>query len=158
MQLPIYQSEEEQRLMVELWSPALADDPEAFVLFAFPWGQKNTPLHKFKGPRKWQREVLRDIKAHIAGNKGKVLSSGVWRYTRHPNYFGEACIWFGYGCLGVSSGAWWTLISSIFMTYLLVKVTGAKLLEADIAKRRPGYTTYMQTTSGFVPWFPKKGD
>jgi hypothetical protein len=72
MQLPIYQSEEEQRLMVELWSPALADDPEAFVLFAFPWGQKNTPLHKFKGPRKWQREVLRDIKAHIAGNKGKI--------------------------------------------------------------------------------------
>jgi hypothetical protein len=72
MQLPIYQSEEEQRLMVELWSPALADDPEAFVLFAFPWGQKNTPLHKFKGPRKWQREVLRDIKAHIDGNKGKI--------------------------------------------------------------------------------------
>jgi steroid 5-alpha reductase family enzyme len=93
-----------------------------------------------------------------AGNKGKVLSSGVWRYTRHPNYFGEACIWFGYGCLGLASGAWWTLISSIFMTYLLVKVTGAKLLEADIAKRRPGYSTYMQTTSGFVPWFPKKGD
>jgi steroid 5-alpha reductase family enzyme len=58
----------------------------------------------------------------------------------------------------LASGAWWTLISSIFMTYLLVKVTGAKLLEADIAKRRPGYSTYMQTTSGFVPWFPKKGD
>jgi hypothetical protein len=58
--------------MVELWSPALADDPEAFVLFAFPWGQKNTPLHKFKGPRAWQRQVLRDIKAHIQGNKGKV--------------------------------------------------------------------------------------
>jgi hypothetical protein len=72
MQLPIYQSEEEQRLMVELWSPALADDPEAFVLFAFPWGQKNTPLHKFKGPRKWQREVLRDIKKHIDGNKSKI--------------------------------------------------------------------------------------
>jgi hypothetical protein len=71
MQLPIYQSEEEQRLMVELWSPALADDPEAFVLFAFPWGQKNTPLHKFKGPRKWQREVLRDIKAHIEATKAR---------------------------------------------------------------------------------------
>ena len=72
MQTPIYKSDEEQHLMVELWSPALADDPEAFVLFAFPWGQKNTPLHKFKGPRKWQREVLRDIKTHIANNQGKV--------------------------------------------------------------------------------------
>ena len=72
MQTPIYRSDEEQRLMVELWAPALADDPEAFVLFAFPWGQKNTPLHKFKGPRKWQREVLRDIKTHIANNQGKI--------------------------------------------------------------------------------------
>ena len=69
MQTPIYRSDEEQRLMVELWSPAIADDPEAFVLFAFPWGQKNTPLHKFKGPRKWQREVLRDIKTHIKNNQ-----------------------------------------------------------------------------------------
>ena len=72
MQLPIYSSEGEQRLMVELWSPALADDPEAFVRFVFPWGQKNTPLANFKGPRKWQREVLNDIKAHIQRNKGKV--------------------------------------------------------------------------------------
>jgi hypothetical protein len=72
MQLPIYTSAEEQRLMVELWSPALADDPEAFVRFVFPWGQKNTPLANFKGPRKWQREVLNDIKAHIQRNKGKV--------------------------------------------------------------------------------------
>jgi hypothetical protein len=72
MQKPIYTSEDEQKLMVELWSPQICDDPEAFVLLAFPWGQKNTPLHKFKGPRKWQREVLRDIKKHIDGNKGKV--------------------------------------------------------------------------------------
>ena len=72
MQQPIYKSDEEQKLMVELWSPAIADDPEAFVLFAFPWGQKNTPLANFKGPRKWQREVLRGLAAHIKDNKGKV--------------------------------------------------------------------------------------
>ena len=72
MQLPIYSSADEQKLMVELWSPALADNPEAFVLAVFPWGQKNTPLANFKGPRKWQREVLNDIKAHIQRNKGKV--------------------------------------------------------------------------------------
>jgi len=56
--------------MARLWSPAIADDPEKFVLFCFPWGQKNTPLERFKGPRKWQRQVLRDIAAHIRQNKG----------------------------------------------------------------------------------------
>ena len=58
--------------MTRLWSPAIKDDPEAFVLFAFPWGQENTPLAKYDGPRMWQRQVLRDIKAHIQDNKGKV--------------------------------------------------------------------------------------
>ena len=58
--------------MSKLWSPALANDPEAFVNFAFPWGEKGTPLEHFRGPRKWQRDVLRDLKAHIAANGGKV--------------------------------------------------------------------------------------
>ena len=72
MQLPIYRGEEEQKLMTELWSPAIADDVEAFVMYAFPWGAKNTPLARFSGPRKWQREVLRDITEHIKAQKGKV--------------------------------------------------------------------------------------
>ena len=72
MQLPIYRGEEEQKLMTELWSPAIADDVEAFVMYAFPWGVKNTPLARFSGPRKWQREVLRDITEHIKAQKGKV--------------------------------------------------------------------------------------
>ena len=72
MQQPIYSSQEEQTLMTNLWSPAIANDPEAFVLYAFPWGQTNTPLANFKGPRKWQREVLRTIKAHIESNHGKI--------------------------------------------------------------------------------------
>jgi len=72
MQTTIYKPEEEQELMTTLWSPAIADDPEAFVLFAFPWGQPNTPLANFKGPRKWQREVLRDIAAHIKKQQGLV--------------------------------------------------------------------------------------
>ena len=58
--------------MTRLWSKALANDPEAFVLFAFPWGQPNTPLAKFAGPRRWQREVLRTIKQHIDDNDGKL--------------------------------------------------------------------------------------
>jgi hypothetical protein len=72
MQKTIYTSAEEQTLMTRLWSPAIANDPEAFVLFAFPWGQPNTPLAKFSGPRKWQREILRDITKHIKVNEGKV--------------------------------------------------------------------------------------
>jgi hypothetical protein len=72
MQKPLYSADEEQTLMSRLWSPVVADDPEAFVLFAFPWGQLNTPLAKFKGPRKWQRDVLRDIKEHIKANKGQL--------------------------------------------------------------------------------------
>ena len=69
MQLPIYSPEDEQLLMAKLWAPKVKDDPEAFVMFAFPWGQKGTPLEHFHGPRKWQRKILRDIAEHIAANK-----------------------------------------------------------------------------------------
>lgn len=72
MQKPIYSPEEEQMLMAQLWAPQLKDNPEAFVLFMFPWGQPNTPLEKFKGPRKWQRKVLREIADHIKENQGKL--------------------------------------------------------------------------------------
>ena len=98
---------------------------------------------------------LSQFKSHPE-NKGKVLNTGVWRYTRHPNYFGEACIWLGYGFIAVGAGAWWAMISPIFMIYLLIKVTGVKLLEADIADRRPGYSIYVKQTNTFIPWFPKK--
>ena len=72
MQKPIYTPEQEQALMTRLWGSAIADDPEAFVLLAFPWGQRNTPLERFEGPRKWQRRVLRMLRDHIAGNRGQV--------------------------------------------------------------------------------------
>ena len=72
MQKPIYSDDEEQSLMTQLWSSQVADNPETFVLFAFPWGQKNTPLEHFKGPRAWQRRALRRIADHIKANKGKV--------------------------------------------------------------------------------------
>ena len=88
-------------------------------------------------------------------NKSRVLSTGIWRYSRHPNYFGEACIWFAYGLIALGAGTWWTFISPIFMTYLLIKVTGAKLLESDITHRRPDYQQYIACTSQFFPWWPK---
>ena len=72
MQSTIYQPEDEQELMARLWVPSLKDNPLAFVLYLFPWGQKGTPLEHFSGPRKWQRDVLNDIAAHIKSNKGNV--------------------------------------------------------------------------------------
>lgn len=72
MQTTIYSAEDEQELMARLWAPAIKDNPLAFVMYAFPWGQAGTPLEHFKGPRKWQREVLTDIAEHIKQNKGKV--------------------------------------------------------------------------------------
>jgi hypothetical protein len=69
MQLPIYSPEDEQLLMARVWAPKIKDDPEAFVMFAFPWGQQGTPLEHFSGPRKWQRAVLRQVADHIAKNK-----------------------------------------------------------------------------------------
>jgi hypothetical protein len=70
MQKPKYSAEGEQELMTTLWSPRIADDPEAFVLLAFPWGQPNTPLENYDGPRKWQRDTLRSITQHIKDNRG----------------------------------------------------------------------------------------
>jgi hypothetical protein len=72
MQKPRYSPEEEQMLMAQLWSPHLKDDPEKFVMFTFPWGQKNTPLEHFKGPRQWQRRTLRRIAEFIKDNRGKI--------------------------------------------------------------------------------------
>ena len=72
MQKPIYTPNEEQALMTRLWGPQIKDDPEAFVLLAFPWGQANTPLERFDGPRKWQRRVLRMLRDHIAANRGQL--------------------------------------------------------------------------------------
>ena len=72
MQTTQYSAEDEMALMSRLWSPAIKDDPLAFVLYSFPWGQKGTPLEQFEGPRKWQREVLRDLATHIKQNNGKI--------------------------------------------------------------------------------------
>ena len=72
MQTTIYSAQDEQELMARLWSPALKDNPLAFVMFCYPWGEKGTPLEHFQGPRKWQREILNDIGEHIKQNQGKV--------------------------------------------------------------------------------------
>ena len=86
----------------------------------------------------------------------KVLNSGLWRYSRHPNYFGEFCIWWAFFLFAAASGYWWSIISPILVTILLLKVSGVSLLESTISERRPEYASYRKTTNAFFPWFPKK--
>jgi steroid 5-alpha reductase family enzyme len=88
-------------------------------------------------------------------NKGKVLDSGVWRYTRHPNYFGDAAQWWGYYLMAAAAGAYWTIYSPVLMTILLLRVSGVALLEKKLTETKPKYQDYIRRTSAFVPWFPK---
>lgn len=89
-------------------------------------------------------------------NKGKVLNTGFWRFTRHPNYFGDAAVWWGYGLLCIASGSPWYIIGSIIMTLLIIKVSGVALLEQTLKNQKPEYFAYIQKTNSFFPWFPKK--
>ena len=88
-------------------------------------------------------------------NKGKVLQTGVWRYTRHPNYFGDAAQWWAYYLIALAAGGWWTIFSPIIMTTLLMRVSGVTLLEKSLKETKPGYKEYVETTSEFIPWFPR---
>lgn len=89
-------------------------------------------------------------------NKRKVLNTGVWRYTRHPNYFGDATQWWAFFLSSAAAGAWWTIFSPIIMTALLMRVSGVTLLEKTLREEKPGYKEYCETTSEFIPWFPGK--
>jgi steroid 5-alpha reductase family enzyme len=89
------------------------------------------------------------------GNKGRVMDLGFWRYTRHPNYFGDFCVWWGLYLIAVSAGAWWSFIGPLLMSVLLMRVSGVTLLERNIGKRRPGYADYARRTAAFFPWLPK---
>ena len=103
----------------------------------------------------WQ---LSQFKADPA-NKGEVMDKGLWRYTRHPNYFGDACAWWGIW-LVVASVSWeialWTIAGPIFLTFTLVKWSGVALLEKGLKHSRPGYESYKRRTSAFIPLPPKK--
>jgi steroid 5-alpha reductase family enzyme len=84
-------------------------------------------------------------------NAGRVLDSGFWRYTRHPNYFGEFCVWWGFGFFALAAGAWWALPGPLLISFLLLKVSGVTLLEKDIGNRRPRYADYVLKTNAFFP-------
>ncbi len=99
---------------------------------------------------------LARFKANPA-NRGRVLSTGFWGLTRHPNYFGDAVVWWGFGCLGLAVGAWWTLIGPVVMTVLLARVSGVTLLERSMIETKPGYREYVESTPAFFPRIPFLG-
>ncbi len=88
-------------------------------------------------------------------NRGKVLDSGLWAYTRHPNYFGDFAVWWGYYLIALSAGGAWTIFAPLLMSALLLKVSGVALLEKDIAERRPAYADYIRRTNTFFPGPPR---
>jgi len=85
------------------------------------------------------------------GSSHGVMDRGLWRYSRHPNYFGEFCVWWGFYLLALSAGGAWTIVSPLLMSVLLLKVSGVSLLEKDIALRRPAYRDYVARTNTFFP-------
>ena len=84
-------------------------------------------------------------------NRGRVLDTGLWRITRHPNYFGEFTLWWGYYCFAMAAGGWWTVFSPLLMSFLLLRVSGVALMEKDIGSRRKGYADYVRRTNAFFP-------
>jgi steroid 5-alpha reductase family enzyme len=100
----------------------------------------------------WQ---LASFKAEPA-NAGRVMDRGLWRFTRHPNYFGDFCVWWGLYLIAAAGGAWWTVLSPLVMSILLLRVSGVTLLEKTIGGRRPEYADYQARTNAFFPGLPQK--
>jgi steroid 5-alpha reductase family enzyme len=90
-------------------------------------------------------------------NRGRLLDRGLWRYTRHPNYFGDALQWWGLFGLAAAVQAYWTAFSPLLMSWLLIRVSGVALLERTLAVDKPGYAAYIASTSAFLPRPPRRG-
>lgn len=107
----------------------------------------------FEAVADWQLARFRSNPNH----HGKVMKTGLWRFTRHPNYFGESVLWWGYGLIATSVPfGFLSLFSPLVMTFLLVKVSGVSMLEKTMLTTKPDYQTYINTTSSFIPKFPKQ--
>lgn len=118
MQKMRYSPGDEQMLMSQLWSPTLRDDPEAFVMFSFPWGQRNTPLEHFSGPRRWQRRVLREISEFVKKNKGSVTQGDLLEAMRYAVSSGR----------GVGKSA---LVSWLILWMLTTRIGSSVIVSAN---------------------------
>lgn len=101
-------------------------------------------------------EQLRRFKAD-PDNEGEVMDRGLWRYSRHPNYFGDAMVWIGiFTVASHTEHGWWTIVSPLLMIFFLTRVSGVPMLERHLHRTRPGYAEYARRTSAFVPWPPRE--
>lgn len=108
----------------------------------------------FEAVGDWQ---LACFKADPA-NRDQVMNRGLWRYTRHPNYFGDFLVWWGFYLVAVEPASWWwTIIGPLLMSFLLIRVSGVRLLESSLRSRLSGYEAYLRDTSAFFPLPPKRG-
>ncbi len=130
-------------------------DPTPSTLGVLAWiGSRGLGLrHPFRGasltPSSGPSRRLRTARA-------RSWIDGLWRYSRHPNYFGEVCVWWGIWLIALETGsAWWTAVGPALLTFLLLRVSGVALTEKTISSRRPGYAEYVRRTSAFVPLPPK---
>ena len=90
-------------------------------------------------------------------NAGAVMDRGLWRYTRHPNYFGDFCVWWGFSAIALAGPyGWLGLIGPALMSFLLLRVSGVAMLERTIGERRPAYREYVQRTNAFFPGPPRQ--
>jgi len=130
---------------------AAITDPRALGLFDYLGAMMVVFGLLFESIGDWQ---LARFKADPA-NRGRVLDTGLWRYTRHPNYFGECCVWWGFYLIALAAGGWWSIPAPLLMTFLLLKVSGVAMLERDIGERRPSYREYIARTNAFLPGPPR---
>ncbi|MBZ0301925.1 MAG: DUF1295 domain-containing protein, partial [Anaerolineae bacterium] len=105
----------------------------------------------FEAVGDWQLARFKADPAH----QGQVLDRGLWRYTRHPNYFGDALVWWGFYSFALAVGGAWTIFSPALMTFLLVRVSGVAMLEQDLTNSKPQYHDYIRRTSAFFPLPPR---
>jgi steroid 5-alpha reductase family enzyme len=106
----------------------------------------------FEAGGDWQLAAFKKDPA----NKGKVLDRGFWKYTRHPNYFGDSSVWWGFAFFSLAAGSYLPVLGSLLMTLLIIKVSGVALLEKSLKNQKPEYLEYTRKTSAFFPWFPKR--
>ena len=88
-------------------------------------------------------------------SRGQVMDRGLWRYSRHPNYFGEIVVWIGFALLALAAGGWWAVPSAVLMILLILRVSGVTLLERRLQVSRPGYADYVRRTNTLIPGPPR---
>lgn len=91
-------------------------------------------------------------------DSGALLREGLWKYTRHPNYFGDFMVWTGFGMFSIAAGSYFPVAGSIIMAFLLMKVSGVTMLDRSLKQKKKGYADYINTTNSFFPWFPKNDE